>query len=91
MKIMVANSERKHKSETMLEVIRGLVLDFVFILLLHDKVPFIYNFSTKIGATLSSHLFKKEDGGWEVCPTTLLKLPQNWVICIEKGGSNNFA
>ena len=26
---MVANSEMKHESETMLEVIRGLVLDFV--------------------------------------------------------------
>ena len=74
---MVANSERKRKSETMLEVIRDLVLDFVFTLLLHDKLPFIYNFSTKIGAKLSSHLYKKEDGGWEVCPTILLKLPQN--------------
>ena len=21
---------------------------------------------------------------WEVCPITLLKLPQNWVICVEK-------
>ena len=28
-KIMVANSEMKHESETMLEVIRGPVLDFV--------------------------------------------------------------
>ena len=27
---MVANSEIKHESETLLEVIRGLVLDFVF-------------------------------------------------------------
>ena len=24
-------------------------------------------------------------GGWEVYQATLLKLPQNWVICIEKG------
>ena len=29
-------------------------------------------------------------GGWEVCPTTLLKLPQDCVICIEKGSPNNF-
>ena len=29
--------------------------------------------------------------GWEVYPTTLLKLPQNWVICIEKGYPNIFA
>ena len=28
---------------------------------------------------------------WLVCPTTLLELPQNWVICIQKGGPNNFA
>ena len=28
---------------------------------------------------------------WVVSPTTLLKLPQNWVICIQKGGPNNFA
>ena len=28
-KVMVANSGMKHKSETMLDVIRGLVLDFV--------------------------------------------------------------
>ena len=28
-KIMVANSEMKNKSETMLEMIRGLVLNFV--------------------------------------------------------------
>ena len=32
----------------------------------------------------------KEDVGWEVCSTTLLNLPQNLVICIEKGGPNNF-
>ena len=30
-------------------------------------------------------------GGWVVCPITFLKLPQNWVICIEKGGTNSFA
>ena len=30
-------------------------------------------------------------GGWEVCPITLLQLLQNWAICIEKGGPNNFA
>ena len=30
-------------------------------------------------------------GGWEVCTTTLLNLSENWVICIEKGGPNNFA
>ena len=30
-------------------------------------------------------------GGWKVFQTTLLNLPQNWVICIEKGGPNNFA
>ena len=29
--------------------------------------------------------------GWRVCPTTLLKLPQSWVTCIEKGDPNNFA
>ena len=35
---------------------------------------------------------KKEDGrGREGCPTTLLKLRQNWVICIEKGRPNNLA
>ena len=28
---------------------------------------------------------------WEVCSIILLKLPQNWVICIEKGDPNNFA
>ena len=28
--------------------------------------------------------------GWEVYPTTLFKFPKNWVIWIEKGGSNNF-
>ena len=27
----------------------------------------------------------------EVSPTTLLKLPHNWVVCIEKVGPNNFA
>ena len=25
---------------------------------------------------LPSHVLNKEDGGWAVCPTTLLKLPQ---------------
>ena len=30
-------------------------------------------------------------GDWDVCSITLLKLPQNWVICIEKDGPNNFA
>ena len=34
---------------------------------------------------------RKRMGGWEVYPTAFLKLPQNWVIYIEKGGSNNFA
>ena len=29
-------------------------------------------------------------GGWEVFATALLKVPQNWVICIEKGDPNNF-
>ena len=29
--------------------------------------------------------------GWEICPITLLKLQQSWVICTEKGGPNNFA
>ena len=29
--------------------------------------------------------------GWEVSPITLLKLPENWVICIEKGCLNDFA
>ena len=30
-------------------------------------------------------------GDLENCPTVLLKLAQNWVICIEKGGPNSFA
>ena len=34
---------------------------------------------------------RKRMGVWEVCPTTLPKLLQNWVICIKKGGPNNFA
>ena len=38
-----------------------------------------------------SHLFKKDDGGLEASTITLLKLPQILVICIEKGGPNNFA
>ena len=29
--------------------------------------------------------------GSEVCPTNLLNLSQNYVICIEKGSPNNFA
>ena len=33
---------------------------------------------------------RKRMGVWEVYPKTILKLPQNWEICIEKGGSNNF-
>ena len=37
------------------------------------------------------HLFKKKDGGYEVCPAVLIKLLQNWVICIEKGCPNIFA
>ena len=40
---------------------------------------------------LLSHLFNKEDGELGICPTTLFNLPQNWVICSEKGGSKNFA
>ena len=28
---------------------------------------------------------------WQVFPTTLLKLPQNWIICIEKGGPNKLS
>ena len=48
-------------------------------------------FTEKSHSKLSSHLVRKEDGGWEFCPVTLLKLPQNWVICIEKRGRNNFA
>ena len=40
---------------------------------------------------LTSHLLKKEERGWEVCPTSLVKLPQNWVIRIEKGSSSNLA
>ena len=34
---------------------------------------------------------RKMIGGWEICSITLLKLPQNWVICMEKGFPNNFA
>ena len=33
---------------------------------------------------------RKRMGVWEVCPTTLLKLPQNWEICDEKGSTDNF-
>ena len=29
--------------------------------------------------------------GWEVCPATLLKLPQIWLIYTEKVGPKNFA
>ena len=32
----------------------------------------------------------KRIGHWEVHPTTLIKLPQTWVVCIEKSGPNNF-
>ena len=34
---------------------------------------------------------RKRMGEWEVCPTTLHQLAQHWIICIEKGGPNNFA
>ena len=44
---MVANSGMKHKSETILEVIRDLAFDFVLTLLLFDREPFIWNFSTE--------------------------------------------
>ena len=44
---MVANSGMKHKSETILEGIRDLAFDFVLTLLLFDRVPFIWNFSTE--------------------------------------------
>ena len=45
---MVGNSGMKHKSETMLVVIKGLSLDFVlYFTLLYYKVPFIYNFNTE--------------------------------------------
>ena len=50
----------------------------------------LHIFTEKSHSELPSHFSKKEDGGWEVCPTTLLKLPQNGAICIEKGGPNNF-
>ena len=29
-------------------------------------------------------------GGWEFYQATFPKLSQNWVICIEKSGPNNF-
>ena len=45
-KIMVTNLGMKHKYETMLEVIRDLVLDFV-LYFVTDKVPFACNFSTE--------------------------------------------
>ena len=53
-------------------------------------------FTEQLHSKLPSHLFKRmgEKGGgvgWEVFPTTLLKLSQNWVIRIEKGGPYNFA
>ena len=59
-------------------------------------------FYWEITLKLPSHFFKKEEGGvrgggvmegrgWEVCPTILLKLPQNSVICIDKVDRNNFA
>ena len=32
---------------------------------------------------------RKKIESWEVCATTLFKLPQNWLICIEKVGPNN--
>ena len=43
---MVANSRMKPKFERMLAVIKGLMLNLLFTLLLYDKVPFIPNFST---------------------------------------------
>ena len=43
---MVANSRMKHESETMLEVIRGLVLHFVLHFVTVLKVPFICDFRT---------------------------------------------
>ena len=51
-------------------------------------------FEWKVNSKLPSHLFKKEDGsggrGGGLL-TAFLNLPQHWVICIEKGGYNNFA
>ena len=53
---------------------------------MHDmptlNLPF--TFYWKVALKLPSHLFKKKDGGWEVCPITLLNLPQHWLNCIEK-------
>ena len=34
---------------------------------------------------------RKKIESWEVCATTLFKLPQNWLICIGKVGPNNIA
>ena len=52
-------------------------LDLFFILLLKSHIQ-IYHPTRRIGS-------------WEVCLITLLKLPQNWVIYIEKGSLDNLA
>ena len=48
--------------------------------------------------SLSSHTqnyhptsLRKKIKVWQVCPTTLLKLPQDWITCIEKGGPNKLS
>ena len=56
-KIMVSNLKMKHKSKTMWEVIGGLLPDFVFTLLLDEKVPFTCNFSTEYNIRYIIHHF----------------------------------
>ena len=52
--------------------ISSLNLSFIFFLKSHTQN---YN---------PTSLRKRMGGGWEVCPTTLLKLPSNWVICMKR-------
>ena len=55
-------SKMKHKSKTMLEVIRGLVLDFFFFtFLLCNKVSYTCNFSTGYNTRyITNHLMPIE-------------------------------
>ena len=52
---MAANSEVKHKSETMLEVIRGLVLHFVVNVVTVWRNTVLYDFSTECNIRYMIH------------------------------------
>lgn len=57
----------------------------------HAIIKSIFHISTENShSKLSFNLFKKKDGWLGDLLTTLLQLPQNLVICIEKGDPINF-